>query len=110
MVYNDQSDKWEKVPPPEKSHEPEKGKVAEKEEITEKTVHLKRRSETETDEPQAKKGSLASTKEQTNRIASTVGHFPYTVLNDICRDSTHISGTAQDSHSPSRSISKCPPS
>ena len=39
---------------------PEKGESTEKQETTEKTVKLKRRSETEGEEPQAKKGSITS--------------------------------------------------
>ena len=60
MVYNDQASKWEKAPVPEKLPEPEKGKSAEKEKNVDKAAQLKRRSETETDEPKAKKGSIAN--------------------------------------------------
>ena len=68
MVYNEQSQKWEKAPGPAKPPVPEKGEVEEKEKDKEKAVHLKRRSETEADEPKAKKGSVASAKEQVKTV------------------------------------------
>ena len=67
MVYNEQSQRWEKAPVPEKPSVPEKGEPEEKE-IEKAAVHLKRRSETETDEPKAKTGSVASTKEQPKAV------------------------------------------
>ena len=51
MVYNDQTSKWEKAPEPEKLPEPGKGETTEKEANVDTAVQLKRRSETETDEP-----------------------------------------------------------
>ena len=66
--YNDQSSKWEKAPEPEKLPEPEKGETTEKETNVDKAVQLKRRSETETDEPKAKKGGIASATDKVKSI------------------------------------------
>ena len=60
MVYNDQTQQWEKAPEPVEVPAPGKGESTEKQEKTEKVVQLKRRSETEGEEPQAKKGSITS--------------------------------------------------
>ena len=65
MVYNEQSQKWEKAPVPEKAPTPEKG---EPEETKRSSVQLKRGPEAGVDEPKAKKGSVASTKEPTKAI------------------------------------------
>ena len=58
MVFNDQTQKWE--PEPVEEPTPGKGESTEKQEKTEKGAKLKRRSETEGEEPQAKKGSITS--------------------------------------------------
>ena len=58
MVFNDQTQQWE--PEPVEEPTPGKGESTEKQETTEKAVKLKRRSETEGEEPQAKKGSITS--------------------------------------------------
>ena len=58
MVFNDQTQHWE--PEPVEEPTPGKGESTEKQETTEKAVKLKRRSETEGEEPQAKKGSITS--------------------------------------------------
>ena len=56
MVYNEQSQIWEKPPVPAKPPVPEKGEPEEKEKDKEKAVmHLKRRSETEADEPKPRR-------------------------------------------------------
>ena len=68
MVYNDQSLRWEKVPVPERLPEPEKGPSVEKEEHADKAVQLKRRSETETEEPKAKKGGVTGAAEKVKTI------------------------------------------
>ena len=60
MVFNDQAQQWEKAPEPVEIPAPGKGESTEKQEKTEKAVKLKRRSETEGEEPQAKKGSITS--------------------------------------------------
>ena len=67
-VYNDQTSKWEKAPEPVKLPEPGKGESTEKEAKADKAVQLKRRSETEGDEPKAKKGGIASEKEKTKPL------------------------------------------
>ena len=56
MVFNDQTQRWE--PEPVEELTPGKGESTEKQETSEKAVKLKRRSETEGEEPQAKKGSI----------------------------------------------------
>ena len=54
---------------PPKPPVPEKGEPEEMEKDKEKAaVHLKRRSDTEADEPKAKKGSMASAKEQPKAV------------------------------------------
>ena len=58
MVFNDQTQQWE--PEPIEDPAPGKGEPTEKQEKTEKGVKLKRRSEVEGEEPQAKKGSITS--------------------------------------------------
>ena len=65
MVYDEQSQKWAKAPVPERAPTPEKG---EPEETKRSSVQLKRGPEAGVDEPKAKKGSVASTKEQTKAI------------------------------------------
>ena len=60
MVYNDQTQQWEKAPEPVEVPAPGKGESTEKQGKTEMVVQLKRRSETEGEEPQAKKGSITS--------------------------------------------------
>ena len=60
MVYNNQTQQWEKAPELVDNPAPGKGESTEKQAKTEKAVQLKRRSETEGEEPQAKKGSIAS--------------------------------------------------
>ena len=47
MVYNDQTQKWEKAPEPVDLPAPGKGDSTEKQEKAEKAVQLKSRSETE---------------------------------------------------------------
>ena len=68
MIYNDQSQQWEKAPEPVDLPAPGKGDSTEKQEKTEKAVQLKRRSETEGEEPQAKKGSIASGSERVKPV------------------------------------------
>ena len=58
MIFNDQTQRWE--PEPVKDPAPGRGESTEKQEKTEKGVQLKRRSDVEGEEPQAKKGSIAS--------------------------------------------------
>ena len=58
----------EKAPEPEKLPEPGKGETAEKEANVDPAVQLKRRSETVTDEPKAKKGGIASATEKVKPI------------------------------------------
>ena len=58
MIFNDQTQQWE--PEPIVDPAPGKGEPTEKPEKTEKGAKLKRRSEVEGEEPQAKKGSIAS--------------------------------------------------
>ena len=60
MVFNDQTQQWEKAPEPVGTPAPGKEESTEKQEKTEKVAKLKRRSETEGEEPQAKKGSITS--------------------------------------------------
>ena len=62
MVFNDQEQKWEKAP------DPGKGETTQKEEKTDKAVQLKRRSDTEGDEPKAKKGGIASGMEKVKPV------------------------------------------
>ena len=64
MICNEQTLKWEKAPEPVNLPDPGKGESTEKEAKPDKTVQLKRRSETEGDEPKAKKGGIASEKEK----------------------------------------------
>ena len=66
MVFNDQTQHWE--PEPVEEPTPEKGETTEKQEMTEKAVKLKRRSETEGEEPQAKKGSITSGSEVVKQV------------------------------------------
>ena len=68
MVFNDQTSKWEKAPEPVKLPEPGKGEPTEKEAKADKAVQLKRRSETESEEPKAKKGSIASGPEKAKPV------------------------------------------
>ena len=68
MVYNDQTSKWEKAPEPVKLPEPGKGEFTEKEAKADKAVQLKRRSETEGDEPKAKKGGIAGGPEKAKPV------------------------------------------
>ena len=71
MVYNDQTQRWEKAPEPVDLPAPGKGESAEKQEKqekVEKAVQLKRRSETEGEEPKAKKGSIASGSEKVKPV------------------------------------------
>ena len=68
MIYNDQAQRWEKAPEPVDLPAPGKGDSTEKQEKTEKAVQLKRRSETEGEEPQAKKGSIASGSEKVKPV------------------------------------------
>ena len=68
MIYNDQTQKWEKAPEPVDVPAPGKGDSTQKQEKAEKAVQLKRRSETEGEEPQAKKGSIASGSENVKPV------------------------------------------
>ena len=68
MIYNDQTQQWEKAPESVDTPAPGKGESTEKQEKTEKAVQLKRRSETEGEEPQAKKGSMASGSEAVKAV------------------------------------------
>ena len=68
MVYNDQTQQWEKAPEPVDLPAPGKGDSTEKQEKAEKAVQLKGRSETEGEEPQAKKGSIASGSERVKPV------------------------------------------
>ena len=65
MVLDEQSQKWIPAPVQPKTSVPEKGESKDGEKAA---VHLKRRSETGADEPKAKKGSIASTKEQSKAV------------------------------------------
>ena len=65
MVFDEQSEKWIPAPVQPKISVPEKGESKDGEKAA---VHLKRRSETGADEPKAKKGSVASTKEQSKAV------------------------------------------
>ena len=68
MVYNDQTQKWEKALEPVNLPDPGKGETTEKEAKADKAVQLKRRSETEGDEPKAKKGGIASGTEKVKPV------------------------------------------
>ena len=68
LVYNDQTLKWEKAPEPVDLPDPGKGESTEKEVKTDKAVQLKRRSETEGEEPKAKKGGIASGTEKVKPV------------------------------------------
>ena len=59
MIYNEQSLKWERAPEPVNLPDPGKGESTEKEAKADKSVQQKRRSETEGEEPKAKKGGIA---------------------------------------------------
>ena len=65
MVFDEQSEKWIPAPVQPKTSGPEKGESKDGEKAA---VHLKRRSEIGADEPKAKKGSVASTKEQSKAV------------------------------------------
>ena len=71
MVYNDQTQQWERAPETADIPDPGKGESTEKQERQEKAgkaVQLKRRSETEGEEPKAKKGSIASGSEKVKPV------------------------------------------
>ena len=86
MVFDEQSEKWIPAPVQPKISVSEKGESKEGEKAAvhlkrrsetgadepkegeKAAVHLKRRSETGADEPKAKKGSIASTKEQSKAV------------------------------------------
>ena len=94
MVFNDQTQKWE--PEPVEEPTPGKGESTEKQEKTEKGVKLKRRSETEGDEPQAKKGGVTSGSE----VAKPVELKPATSVSTVV-PSKGGQGYARDTNSDS---------
>ena len=67
LIYNDQTLKWEKAPEPMNLPDPGKGESTEETKAA-KAVQLKRRSETEGDEPKAKKGGIASGTEKVKPV------------------------------------------